>query len=305
MIIDGINLNHLRIFECVYRTASMTTAARELHLTQSGVSQHMKALEEALGLQLFDRVKQRLVPTAAAGALFKSCVDGLSGIESTVASLRGDGAAVAGNVVIGMPIEFGNNIVLPLLSEFCRKHPRIKFALRYGFANEMNVGLLSGAIDFAFVDEFMLDKRIRIEPVYDETIHLCASRDFLKDRGIVKNTRDWFEGLDYVDYQEGAPVLRMWFKHHLKSRELKLNVRGTVVDVQGVARLILTGLAAGVLPGHLVTTLEEQGSKLYVFKGCGKPLKNAISMASLSERTHSPAAKATLEFLLKGTRGGR
>jgi DNA-binding transcriptional LysR family regulator len=43
MIIDHINLNHLRIFQSVYKTQSMTTAAGELHLTQSGVSQHIKA----------------------------------------------------------------------------------------------------------------------------------------------------------------------------------------------------------------------------------------------------------------------
>jgi len=57
MLIDQINLNQLRVFESVYRTKSMTHAARELHLTQSGVSQHIKALEDVLTLKLFDRIK--------------------------------------------------------------------------------------------------------------------------------------------------------------------------------------------------------------------------------------------------------
>ena len=75
----------------------------------------------------------------------------------------------------------------------------------------------------------------------------------------------------------------MWFDHHLGSRRLKLNVRATVMDVQGMARLITCGTGAGVLPSHLVTKLEGEGHKLHVFKGCGKPLKNTISIAYLRD----------------------
>src|SRR6185437_1423130 len=117
MIIDHINLNHLRIFECVYRTKSMTEAAKELHLTQSGVSQHVRTLEEVLELKLFDRVKQRLIPTAPAETLFKRCSEALYGIEETISELRGGQQSLSGSVTIGMPIEFGNNVVLPLLSK--------------------------------------------------------------------------------------------------------------------------------------------------------------------------------------------
>ena len=46
MIINNLNLNHLLVFECVFRNGSMTAASKELHLTQSGVSQHMKSLED-------------------------------------------------------------------------------------------------------------------------------------------------------------------------------------------------------------------------------------------------------------------
>ncbi len=303
MNIDNINLNHLRIFESVFRTKSMTTAARELHLTQPGVSQHMKALEDGLGIRLFDRVKQRLVPTAAAAELSEACTHGLAGIEKAITALKGSDHQLSGNVGIGMPIEFGNNILLPLLADFCKKHPAVRVALRYGFATEMNEAVLSGELDFAFVDEFSLDKRIYVDKVYDESLYLCASRELLKNRGVARNTREYFETLEYVDYQAGEPLLRMWFKHHLKARELRLNVRATVMDVQGVARLILSGLAAGVLPGHLVEKLDSAGSRMHTYKGCGKPLKNSISVCYLEERSFSAAARALLGELVKGARG--
>src|SRR4051812_5232545 len=113
MLIDHVNLNHLRVFECVYRTRSMTTASRELHLTQSGVSQHIKTFEDGLGVKLFDRIKQRLIPTSAAALLFKRCAEGLYGIEQALTEIKGGEKQLSGTVNIGMPIEFGNNIMMP------------------------------------------------------------------------------------------------------------------------------------------------------------------------------------------------
>jgi DNA-binding transcriptional LysR family regulator len=299
MIIDHFNLNHLRVFECVFRMRSMTEAARELHLTQSGVSQHIKSLEDVLDVRLFDRVKQRLIPTAAATALFKRCTDALYGIEQTLGEIRAGKQLVSGTVSIGMPIEFGNNMVVPLLAKFGMEHPQVRFNLRYGFPNEMNEAILRGDLDFAFVDAFGLDKRITTEKVYDETLHLCATLDYMegvKEKG--KDQRRFFESLHYVDYQPGEPVLRMWFEHHLGSRNLTLETRATVMDVQGVARFILSHAGAGVLPGHLVTQLESAGKRLHTFKGSGKPLKNGISVAYLQERTPTPASAAVFKDLL-------
>lgn len=304
MIIDRINLNHLRIFESVYRTLSMTHASRELHLTQSGVSQHIKALEDSLEIKLFDRLKQRLVPTNSAHELYKVCDAGFKNIETAIAELRKSASnELSGTVHIGMPIEFGNNVVLPLLARFGLMHPRVKFSLKYGFATEMNEAVLGGTLDFAFIDEFTMDRRVQVEKVFDESLYLCATADLIKRAGIKKTAakfeREDFEKLHYVDYQSGEPVLQMWFRHHLKKLP-KLNVRATVMDVQGVARLILEGLGAGVLPQHLFDVLNEKNpGALQSFKGCGRPLQNTISLASLTHRTASLQSRAVFDYLKK------
>ena len=116
MISNQLNLNQLRVFASVYRARSMTQAASELHLTQSGVSQHIKSLEDMLGVRLFDRIKQRLVPTQPAGLLYKGCTDALGGLEHALAEIKGGTDRLSGPVNIGMPIEFGNNLILPRLN---------------------------------------------------------------------------------------------------------------------------------------------------------------------------------------------
>jgi DNA-binding transcriptional LysR family regulator len=284
----------------VFRTGSMTEASQELHLTQSGVSQHVKALEEMLKVRLFDRIKHRLVPTEASRVLYDHCKAGLDRIEEGLMQVKGAGKELRGKVTLGVPIEFGNNLVVPLLSRFSRKHPLVRFRVRMGFASAMNEELLKGNLDFAFIDDFRMDKRMATDKVYDEALDLCVAEPLARKHGTVKLQAHFFEALDYVEYTEGEPVLRMWFAHHLgarQSKHIRLNVKATVMDVQGVARFILGEAGAGVLPSHLVSKLIKEGAALHRFKGCGKPLINQISVAYLKDRTQSPASASLLRFL--------
>ena len=107
----------------------------------------------------------------------------------------------------------------------------------------MNGLLLKGSLDFAFVDDFTMDRRVHTEKVYDETLELCASEEFMKKYDSTKQNRKFFESLEYVDYQEDEAVLRLWFRHHLDARNIDLNVRASVMDVQAISRLISMGRA--------------------------------------------------------------
>jgi DNA-binding transcriptional LysR family regulator len=276
----------------------MTLAAKELHLTQSGVSQHIHSLEEVLGLKLFDRIKKSIVPTRNASLLFDQVCQSLGSLESTVNQITGQDKVLTGEVSIGIPIEFGNHVVMPLIAQFGKLHPGLKFTLRYGFATEMNTGLLSGRLDLAFIDEFTMDATIELEKVFHETHLLCAEKSyFSRKEQSKKPTRELFESYDYIDYQPGEPLLRRWFEHHLGIKKMALNTRATLMDVQGVARLIRSGLGIGILPNYLVDRLDRDGVKLHVFEGSGKPLRNKISIASLKNRTQSAACHATHQWI--------
>lgn len=297
MFIDQLNLNQVRIFECVYRTKSMTAAARELQLTQSGVSQHIRAFEDMLSVKLFDRINQRVVPTASAAILYDNCRKSLTGLEDAFAELQAEKNQLSGRVHIGLPTEFGYNVVIPLVAKFTEKNPGVRFHFRLGYGGEMNALLLGGDIDFAFIDEFAMDKKIKTSPVYDETLELCMSTESTKKSG--NQDRGFFEGLRYVDFSKDEQILRRWFKHHFDDDSWRLSVRSTIEDSQGVARLVLSGIGAGIFPGHLVRKLEKDGVKLNVFKGKGAPLKNTISVATLRERSHSRSVDAAFEYLTR------
>lgn len=301
MIIDKVSLTQLRVFEAVYRSRSMTSAAEELHLTQSGISQHMKALEEALGLSLFDRVKQKIVPTAQATQFYDQCKSALFEIEKLLISLKGSSQDYSGTVHLGMPIEFGNNIILPALSAFTKKYPLLHFQIRVGFASEMNERLLSGELDFAFVDAFTMDKRIQTKKIYDEELLLCSSKSYMKPL-LAKfglSDKKLYESLDYIEYEKGEPYVRMWITKTMGWSSIALNTRAMVMDVQAVARMILHGMGAGILPTHLVVQLEKNYPDLFVFKVGAKKVTNSIELAHLQGKTWSPASELLKNYLME------
>ena len=90
----------------------------------------------------------------------------------------------------------------------------------------------------------------------------------------------------------------MWFNHHLTNAFIP-NVRASLMDVQGISRIIREGLGAGILPLHVINRINQSGTTLYIFKGCGQPLHNTISLATLEGRTLSTAANYTKNYFIK------
>ncbi|RTR39379.1 LysR family transcriptional regulator [Shewanella canadensis] len=81
------DLNLLRVFATVCRTASFSRAAEELDLTQSSVSNAIARLKRTVGEELFIRVGRGIKPTAAAVSLYQQFENPLSSIEQTLLGL--------------------------------------------------------------------------------------------------------------------------------------------------------------------------------------------------------------------------
>ena len=155
---------------------------------------------------------------------------------------------------------------------------------------------MNGQIDFAFVDSFKMDRRIVTEHVYSETLDLCIATQILEGKKI-QNNKKFYESIPYVEYQEGQPLLGLWFDHHINTKNLNLDIKATVMDVQGLSKLVVRGMGAGILPHHLYNRLIQQGKQITKMEGCSTPLENSISIAYIENRSLSTPAKTLLQWL--------
>jgi DNA-binding transcriptional LysR family regulator len=292
-----INLNTFRVFLSVYELRSMTAAAAELHLTQSGVSQHIRSLEQELGFTLFERVNKKLYPSPQATLLFQRGRKGVHEIDQAVREAKRTEETPRGLVRIGMPVEFGNNVVIPELSRLGEKFPELNFDITLDFATVLSGMVLRGELDFALIDHFRVDPALRVEPVASENLLLCGLRSYVKRFGPVKYSTAYFSRLDYVDYKAGEPITRSWFRHHLHRQKIEMRVRAHIFDVQGISKFICSGLGVGVLPQTAVEKLQSEGIDLQVFEGKRVPLKNEISMIHLPLKDRPLAQRVVMDRL--------
>ena len=114
----------LRDFEAAARSGSFAAAATELGVTPGAVSQQVRTLEERIGVRLFERRPQSLVPTDAANALLPAVTDALNTLETVLGRLAAPQARSALTLV--MPAPFAMGWFLPRLEDFRVRNRRIE-----------------------------------------------------------------------------------------------------------------------------------------------------------------------------------
>ncbi len=127
-------LQTLRAFEAAVRLRSFTRAAGELALTQGAVSQHIRRLESALGVSLFEREHQGVAPTARAQALALQARQGLALLERAFGSpeTRPQVNAAAPPVRLGLSVlpAFAQRWLAPRVSGLRASHAGIELDVR-------------------------------------------------------------------------------------------------------------------------------------------------------------------------------
>ena len=120
------NLPHLAFFqgfEAAARTLSFTKAAEELFVTQSAVSRQIKALEDNLGLKLFERRPRSLTLTEDGQSLYRIATDVLDRLQIAIDRLRAESRA--SQLSITTTTGFASLWLIPRLSRFTALHPDI------------------------------------------------------------------------------------------------------------------------------------------------------------------------------------
>lgn len=116
-------LNALRAFEAVARHRSFRKAAEELFVTPAAVSHQIKALEEHLGLLLFERRNRGIELTEAARAALPQMQAGFESLAQAVAELRSLGRTPS--LTVGATPTFVSRWLMPRLHRFLKKNPGI------------------------------------------------------------------------------------------------------------------------------------------------------------------------------------
>src|SRR5882757_9430226 len=122
-------LREMRMFVAVYEERSFTAAAEREFATQSGVSQHVKQIEETLGVQLFDRLKKTIEPTAAGDVFYRHCVEVLAASAKALLALDSFESGLSGEVRFGLTPTLATHQLAPAYLRLTKQNPNAAVAV--------------------------------------------------------------------------------------------------------------------------------------------------------------------------------
>lgn len=251
-------LNAVRAFEAAARLGSYVAAAQELHVTQPAIGRHVKALEERLQTQLFQRTPRGVVLTEDGWRYFEQVSAALTQIAEASYELtsRAQQRWLRLLVVPG----FAGRWLRHHLAEFRALHPGIRIALEPNPSfREVTAERADLGIAFGDGEEFAGPREVLVQP----QIFPVCSPAFLLEHGSLNRVEDLLR-LPLLHEDDGY-----WWGAWLQSQGLRarLSSEMSYVSADQVIDLALAGAGVALTNGLLVE--EELASGRLV-----RPLAN-------------------------------
>jgi DNA-binding transcriptional LysR family regulator len=120
-------LNDMALFVEVARAMSFRRAAEAMGIPNSTLSRRVSALEKAIGLRLMHRTTRRLELTEAGQIYYERCKRIVEEARLAHEQLGELLAQPSGVLRASLPVDFANSTLAPLIAEFARRHPGIRF----------------------------------------------------------------------------------------------------------------------------------------------------------------------------------
>ena len=164
----------LRVFQCVASCGSMNKAALELNTVQSNVTARIKALEDELGFELFERTNRGVTLTAAGRRLLPFASRAARVLDDARRAVADQGSP-AGPLVIGSLETTAALRLSPVLTEFATTYPAVDFTLRAGTSRELIDQVLDHTLEGAYVCGPVNHPDLLVEPFVREELVLLTA----------------------------------------------------------------------------------------------------------------------------------
>lgn len=181
-----IKLQHLKYFVAVFEEGSFSAGAQRVNATQSGLSMHVRQLEDRYQVKLLNRSSTGVTPTEAGKRFYRDALRVMHAATEADANLRAMSGTLTGNVKVGLMPTFTRAVLGPALLHFAVEFPNVKVSVREAYSGELSRQVLAGDLDFAVVPAFDADIRLRASRMGTDREYLVVSKDSAVPAGPVR-----------------------------------------------------------------------------------------------------------------------
>lgn len=240
------DLTDLRLCVLVADAGSITGGAERAHLTLASASARIRGLEEALGIALFMRHRQGVMPTPAGRALLAHAQRVLAQIEQLRGELGEYAAGLRGNVRIASNTVAMSEFLPDLLGAFLAEHPNVEISLREQTSPAVVQAVLEGAADIGVVSDWIELTGLETVPFRQDRLvvvtppgHALASRAEVAFIDVLDSA--------FIGLPEHS-ALAEHLDGHARRAGRPLHYRVRLRDFDSLCRAVAAGAALGIVP---------------------------------------------------------
>ncbi len=230
-----MNWDDYRYFLSVARTGRLSRAGQQLGVDHATVGRRIKALENSLKINLFDRSPQGYRLTDAGQRL----VDIAEAMETSAihaqAEIGGQDQIISGIVRVGAPEGVASYVLTDIAIELCKQHPKLELQI---VALPRTFSLSKREADIAIAVSAPTSGRLKYRKIADYTLHLYGTEAYLDSHPPVEKVEDLkkLRGIAYVpdliydkelDY---IPLVGPDIRPHLTSTSVNVQLEATLRD---------------------------------------------------------------------------
>jgi DNA-binding transcriptional LysR family regulator len=294
MSIQHVSLRQLRVFEAAASSRSFSKAAESLHLTQPGVSMHIKELETNAGLPLFERIGRKLYVTEAGQELLartREILRALKDAEDTLNGLRG---LRRGRINLAV-VSTAKYFVPQLLARFGRDFPELEIRLTVNNRSSVIEQLVANDVDLAIMGRSPQSLDTVAEPFAQNPHVIIAAPDhplaLQRDIAVETVARE-----NFIVREPGSGT-RLAMQQYFDEFGLACNVGMEMASNETIKQAVMAGMGISFISRHTLD-LELQTQRLVILEVRGTPVIRLWHVAHLVKKRLSPTAVAFKEFVL-------
>ncbi|MCR5539184.1 MAG: LysR family transcriptional regulator [Lachnospiraceae bacterium] len=148
-----MELRQIRYFQAVVEQNSFSEAAEVCHISQSNISQQIRALEDELGFQLLERHNRKFSLTPAGKHFYEKSLVLTADLEQMVREAGRIARSEDAELSLGCLNSYGGEEFMRAVAAFSEKYPAVRLKVTTGNHEELYEGLISGRIDLALNDQ--------------------------------------------------------------------------------------------------------------------------------------------------------
>ncbi len=272
---------------------SFVAAGRAMGLSASAVGKAVTALEQQLGVRLFQRSTRSLRLTEEGRLFHERCRRILDDLEDAQASLAQAVATPRGRLRVSVPL-VSYHLILPILPEFVNLYPEVELDLDF---NDRIVDLIEEGVDVAIRSGTLPDSRLMSRALRPFQLLLCAAPAYLEKHGTPDCPRD-LEGHQSVRFRfPNSGKLQPWpLSLTADHPEIRTRTVLTCNNMEALRGATVSGMGIGCMPDFLARDPLANG-RLRTVLDAHIDAPAQFHLLWPSNRQLSPKVRVLVDFL--------